>query len=98
MSFDPFDRSKVKRIESFQKATGEPLAKRDEDVTDVLTADFTTFQKEGNVFAVKQKKGGRKGFIPQSPDTGLDKAFGANNLIPSNLKVSTKLTKRFFDF
>jgi len=96
MSFDPFDRSKVKKIEGLQKTTGEPLAKADADIE--LKADFSTFQKEGNVFGVKQRKGKRKGFVPPSPRAGLDDVFGADNIDVANMKISTKLTKRFFDF
>lgn len=40
---------------------------------------------------------GKKGF-PSSPRSGLDNVFGADSIDVSNMKISTKLTKRFFDF
>ncbi len=39
----------------------------------------------------------KKGF-PTSPSFGLDNTFGSDSLDVSNMKISTKLTKRFFDF
>lgn len=95
MSFDPSDQRRAKKLVG--EITSEPKADIDADISNVLTGDFSTFQSEGNVFAVKPKKG-KKGFIPPSPRTGLDNVFGSDSIDVSNMKVSTKLTKRFFDF
>jgi len=54
-----------------------------------LEADFSTIK------TVKRKT--KKGF-PTSPSFGLDNTFGSDNIDVANMKVSTKLTKRFFDF
>jgi len=43
------------------------------------------------------KKQTKKGF-PTSPSFGLDNTFGSDSIDVSNKKISTKLTKRFFDF
>jgi len=52
-----------------------------------LEADFST---------IKPKKA-KKGF-PTSPSFGLDNTFGSDSIDVTNMKISTKLTKRFFDF
>ncbi len=60
-----------------------------------LTKDFSTFINQGSR---KKSKKSLKFATPPSPNIGLDKAFGSDEIGMSNKIVSTKLTKRFFDF
>jgi hypothetical protein len=51
---------------------------------------------ESDLKIIRTKKG-KKGF-PTSPSFGLDNTFGSDSIDVTNMKISTKLTKRFFDF
>jgi len=60
--------------------------KKEKEPDTGLEEDFKTIKKQT-----------KKGF-PTSPSFGLDNTFGSDSIDVSNKKISTKLTKRFFDF
>jgi len=64
----------------------QPKAKKIKQPDTGLEADFKTIKRKG-----------KKGF-PTSPSFGLDSTFGSDSIDVTNMKISTKLTKRFFDF
>jgi len=83
----------------------------DKDVVDIpdqrskkdplkMTANenFELFIKEGNVFGTRKKSRGLKKFIPNSPDAGLDQAFGSDAFSINSRKSGNKVLKRLFDF
>ncbi len=63
-----------------------------------VNENFGIFIKEGNVFGTRKKSRGLKKFIPNSPDAGLDQAFGSDAFSSNSRKSGNKVLRRLFDF